>query len=370
MNDDPLIYRIALGMVRDLGRDQALDILEAIHGDAQTFFSLTQSQLESLVQRRMSIFDDTCRASLLDKARQELTFVQANNITCTPYDHPRYPTMLTACADAPLMLYSVGQLQLEDRQCVAIVGTRHATAYGTRWVHDLVMDLASRLSNLVIISGLAYGIDIAAHRAALEAGVPTVAVLGTGLNTIYPAAHRQTAVDMVRNGGGLISQYTRQEPTHPGHFLARNRIVAGLCQCTVVAESGIRGGAMATARLAFGYNREVLALPGRVTDTYSQGCNMLIHRQTAQLCTGADDVIAACGWNSVSSSPRQRELFAEPTPEEARILDHLRQHPSDNINALAMALSMPVGQLTSQLTDMEFRDLVQSLPGGRYAPLL
>lgn len=375
MAADPLAYRVALGMVRDMGVARARRLMQAIHGDAETFFTLEERQLASLCQSRAAWLGNDYRRQLLERARRETAFIQSAGIHCTFYEDPAYPPQLLSCADAPVMLYGLGHCPWEGRRVLAVVGTRHATPYGVKWVEDVVAELAQTVDGLVVVSGLAYGIDIAAHRAALRAGIPTVAVLGHGLQMIYPAVHRSTAVEMVRNGGALITEYTSQEVTHPGHFLARNRIVAGLSQCVAVAESAVKGGAMATARIALEYSREVCALPGRVTDPYSQGTNRLIAREVAHLVTSGADIARVAGWPAKGQSAKAAApaLFddADLTDDERRILVHLRSHTGgDTLNAMVLALDIPVARLTATLTDMEFRDLVQSLPGARYAPLV
>ena len=231
------------------------------------------------------------------------------------------------------MLYGLGDTDLNNARFVSIVGTRHATVYGNSFVEKLVDDLAAKLDEkLVIISGLAYGIDIAAHRAALKNGIPTIAVLAHGLNTIYPATHRSAAVDIVKTGGMLLSDYRSIDTIHRGNFLARNRIVAGLCDFLIVAESAIRGGALVTARLASGYNREVMALPGRISDKYSAGCNELISSNIAALI----------------------------------ILDIMTDRGEVMINDLSARIDMPIHRLMGLLIDMEFRSLIAHIPGGRY----
>ena len=221
---------------------------------------------------------------------------------------------------------------------------------------------------MVIVSGLAYGIDIMAHKACLKHNVPTAAVLAHGLNTIYPTSHRNIAADIVHSGGALITDYSSQSHINKGNFVARNRIVAALSDCTIVVESAEKGGALITAQLASSYNREVFALPGRSTDEFSSGCNKIIMNNEASLITSAHDVLHAMQWKSKNESgkPRQKTLFPETTPEEDLILNMLKNNDEMHINTLTARLNLPVYQILSNLVELEFKGLVTALPGCRY----
>lgn len=366
MPPDHLTYQIAFSSIRSLTPELANAILDRI-GSEERFFEITESQLSAAMGFKSRIFSDSFRAKTLDEAVREAAFVTSNSISSIYFSDPLYPQRLLECSDAPLMLYGLGNCDLNDARFISIVGTRHATVYGNDFVNRLISDLAERLDDkLVIVSGLAYGIDIAAHRAALKHGIPTVAVLAHGLNTIYPAPHRATAVEIVKSGGMLLSDYRSIDTVHRGNFLARNRIVAGLCDCLVVAESGSRGGALVTARLASGYNREVMALPGRISDKYSLGCNALISSNIASLLSSADDLIAMMGWKTKETEGEQKELFVTLTPEEEAILEVMTQKGDVVINDLTARIDIPVARLMALLIDMEFRSLIVHIPGGRY----
>ena len=219
---------------------------------------------------------------------------------------------------------------------------------------------------MTVISGLAFGIDAAAHCAALKQGLPTIGVLAHGLNMIYPSQHRAMAAEMVRNNGLLITEYRSDAPVHKGNFIARNRIVASLCDALVVAESARKGGALITARLASGYNRDVFALPGRTSDRYSQGCNRLIACHTAALIQNADDLIDAMGWPRRKNGPEQPTLFRELSPEEQTVMECLTSRGEAHLTTLTMALGAPVSKVMGLLIDMEFKGLVTAYPGGNY----
>ncbi len=362
-----LCYRIAFSSIRKLTPELANSILSRI-GSEESFFKLTESQLSAAMGFRSRIFASDFRSKHLDEAISEEKFVLEHSISAIYFTDERYPKRLLECEDAPLMLYAFGDCDLNEARFISIVGTRHATVYGSNFVEQLVTDLAAKLSDrFVIVSGLAYGIDLAAHKAALKNGIPTMAVLAHGLNTIYPANHRSVAVDMVKAGGMLLTDYRSCDSIHRGNFLARNRIVAGLCDCLVVAESASRGGALVTARLAAGYNREVMALPGRYNDKYSAGCNSLISANIASLITSADDLISLMGWNTREElEGTQGELFVKLTPEEEAVLDVLATKGDAGIHDFSVRIDIPLPRLMALLIDMEFRSLITHLPGGRY----
>lgn len=361
-----LHHRIAFASVYAMRPALARELLE-LCGSEEEFFAMEETRLRYLTQSRARIYSADYRRQLLERAATEVRFVEGNRIRPLYFLDDDYPRRLADCEDAPLLIYTLGNLDLNAARMVGIVGTRHATPYGLEWTRKLVADLAATTEGIVIVSGLAYGIDIAAHRAALAAGIPTVGVMATGLQTVYPADHRSDAARMVSEGGMLITEYAHTEPIHKGNFVARNRIVAGLCDCLVVAESAAKGGALITAGIASDYGRDVLALPGRVGDTYSAGCNRLIASGAAALISGADDLCAAMGWPRRSDQAAEApELPLELNPQEASVVDFLEKNDDATLPQLIAATGTPVGPLTSMLIDMEFRGLVISLPGGRY----
>ncbi len=267
------------------------------------------------------------------------------------------------------MLYGLGNADLNPPASIAIVGTRHATPYGTAFVDALIKRLAQRMAiKPLIVSGLAFGIDIAAHRAALREGLPTAAVLAHGLNTIYPAQHRTTAVEIARSEGMLLTDYRSCDPIHKGNFLARNRIVAGLVDCLIVVESAAKGGALITARIADSYSRDVFAVPGRLGDKFSAGCNKLIARSRAHLITGADDLIEAMQWPVREEETAQLSLFPELSPADQAIIDLLSERGEARPAEIALALGQPIGKIMAALVDLEFKGRAIAFPGGLYRP--
>lgn len=366
MTDDSLTYRIAFSSLRSLTPPLAATILERV-GSEENFFAFTESQLSAVMGFSNRLFSSSVRGEALDKARDEVEFICSNSISAIYFQSDQYPKRLLECDDAPLMLYGLGDCDLNHSRFISIVGTRHATAYGVDFVERFVSDIASFFPEKpVIVSGLAYGIDIAAHKAALRYGLPTVAVLAHGLNTIYPSQHRSVAVEMVRNQGMLLTDYRSSTPVHKGNFLARNRIVAGLSDALVVVESASKGGALVTARLASGYNRDVFALPGRISDRYSAGCNSLIANHMAALVTSASDFCSQMRWPVAGTDDDVPSLFPELTPEEESVIAVLTARGEATLPELSSRIDMPVARLMSMLIDMEFRALIISIPGGRY----
>lgn len=364
-----LLHRIALASLRGLTTETASLIIDRFGSDIGRFFTLPTRDLEDITGSRSRTLDTTHRTRALTQAQTEADFVTSRAIRAIFFTDPAYPRRLLQCPDAPLMLYAIGDTDFNNSRILSIVGTRHATPYGTTFVETLVKELAATIADpLIIVSGLAYGIDITAHRAALAASVPTAAVLAHGLNTIYPAPHRDTAVRMIRAGGTLLTDYRSADTIHRGNFLARNRIVAGLADALLVAESDTKGGAMVTARLAAAYSREVFALPGRTSDPYSRGCNTLIANHTAHLVTSPDDIIDTLRWPRRPGEGSQPTLFPHLTPDEQTITDILTGRGQASLTELLQATDLPVHTLMSILIDLETRGHILALPGSNYRP--
>lgn len=368
--DEQLRYRIALAGVKGMNRLLAETLIKAT-GDVSTFFTLTGSELAGLTGWSSRLFSDAERGNALRAAVREVEFVRRHGITPLFITDAEYPRRLAECSDAPLMLYYKGRLPLEYDRVVSIVGTRRATAYGKSFVDALVRGLAAASNSTLIVSGLAYGIDVAAHRAALQYGLPTVGVLAHGLHTLYPSTHRQTAVEMLERGG-LLTEYTSRQDVRRPYFLARNRIVAGMADAVVVVESGEKGGSLVTASIAESYSRDVFALPGRAGDTLSAGCNNLIKHNKAALITSADDLLEAMCWTTLTSpTPRQMPLLTTDetlSADEQRLLQYLRDSGEGQINRMAVELDCPAATLSALLVELEFKGLVTAFPGGMYRP--
>ena len=308
------------------------------------------------------------------RAREEFDFARAHNVRMLwSGDLDAYPRRLLSSPDAPAMLYALGGCNLDAAHTVAIVGTRRSTAYGNEMARRIVESLAAHCGrDVVIVSGLAYGIDIAAHKAALDAVLPTVGVVAHPLNTLYPAEHREWASKMIEAGGAVVSEYPTVTTEYQGRntFLARNRIIAALSDITIVIESDVRGGSLSTARHARRYGRPVYAVPGRITDRGSAGCNALIANGNATAIADVDAFVAALGWGSATPGKYvQRELTLDIDPEHARMLDIINQHPAYTVNDLCAATSKTYADVVNTLFGMEMAGLITALPGGRYQPL-
>lgn len=307
----------------------------------------------------------------LDTAKAEQEFMAAHSITPLPIDDPHYPQRLRKCADAPLLLFYRGNADLNCRRVVSIVGTRHSTAYG----HDLITRLTSDLKTLcpqtLVVSGLAYGIDICAHNAALDDGFPTVGVLAHGLDTLYPPRHRPTAIRMLSQGG-LLTEFTSGTKADKLNFVRRNRIVAGMADATVLVESAAHGGGLITTRLAHGYGHRVFAFPGSVGAPYSEGCNNLIRSGNATLITSANDLVESMGWqdDSLLAQAKQhgieRQLFPTLSPGEQRVADLLAADNDLQTDVIAMRTGLSIPQLSTILFTLEMKGLVRLYAGGVY----
>ena len=346
-------------MYRELGNAQT--IIEH-HANIRDIFP---DASEKLVNGLRNI--DEARA----RAEAELEFCQKHGIQPLPMNDEHYPARLRECNDAPLMLFYRGNADLNQQRVINIVGTRHCTAYGKDVISRFVRDLKSLCPQLLIVSGLAYGVDINAHRAALENGYETVGVLAHGLDQIYPPRHRETAVKMISQGG-LLTEFFTQTNADKVNFVRRNRIVAGMSDACILVESAARGGGLITARLSRDYNRDVFAFPGRVGDEYSEGCNNLIRNNGAALITSAQDFVEAMGWitdaqlNEARQKGIERQLFPSLSPEEMQIVGALQKQNDQQINMLSVTSNLPVARLTAILFELELKGVVKVLAGGTY----
>lgn len=365
--DEILTLRIAFSSLRGMNITLGRELLR-LCGSEERFFAMSESELRNLTRSSAPIYTSEYRKEALSRARAEELFVRSHSVGTLYFTDENFPQRLLECEDSPLLIYTSGNADLNHCQAIGIVGTRHATPYGNDFTRKLVKEIALRLDNPVIISGLAYGIDIAAHRAALEAGIPTVAVMATGISKIYPAEHRASAVDIVRSGGMLLTEYHSGCAVHRNNFLERNRIVAGLSDCLIVVESAVKGGALVTARLAAEYSRDVFALSGRVSDQYSAGCNRIIASGMARLLTSADDLISDMGWTAkaLPKEAAQPSLPMALNLDEELIVKFLETTDDASLSQLTAATGFPIARLMSMLIDMEFRGLLLSLPGAKY----
>lgn len=371
--DKDLIYKLALSMTKGVNAEIVRHFEDAglSYADFFTFEAVKLS--DKLGMSRKKVITKSDRDEALLNAHKEFEFINRHNIRSLFLLDDDYPFRLKECDDAPVMLYVLGDCDLNSEHFISMVGTRKSTPYGNNFCDTTISELKEYLPHFTVVSGLAYGIDIAAHTASLKNGIPTIAVLAHGLNMIYPATHRDVAQRIIKSGGALITEYNSMQKPHRSNFLERNRIVAGMCDATIVVESDIKGGAMSTAQLAFDYGREVMALPGRATDALSRGCNSLIRRNKASLITNAGDIIDLMNWNiqEFNIDSRQRVLFPELTEQEQIIYDTLRYNSTEmTVDEISRVTHIPITTLLPIMTEMEFNGVIIKHPGNRYSPAL
>lgn len=339
--------------------------------EPEEFFALPQLELSMRLDLHDSrMLDKSIRDEALFKARKEAQNLERHGIRSLSLTDPDYPSRMRDIDKAPVTLYALGHADLSPDKMLSIVGTRHATSYGSRYVASLIAELKPYFPEMAVVSGLALGIDTAAHMAALEQGLPTIAVVAHGLNTIYPAQNRDLARRIIAQGGAIITEYPFDTSPYRSRFLERNRIVATMTDAVLVAESAEKGGAMSTAAVASSYGRELLALPGRVGDEMSAGCNRLIRSQKAIMAGTASDLIASLGWTpaAVRGAVKQPDLFPELSGNEKTIYDCLRYAgEAMAIDALRERTALPIHDLLALLGEMEFDGIIERLPGSRYA---
>lgn len=367
--DMDLTWKVAVSMTPGINAD----VVRAMRDNGVTEQEFIETGMLKLSQRlgagHYLRFEDTARSEALFRARKEVVFMNKHHIRGVYMLDEDYPPLLMELSDAPVLLYVLGEGSLNPPHALAVVGTRKASAYGLNFTKQLIADLAAYYPDMSVVSGLAYGIDAAGHNAAMEHGLETLAVVAHGLDMVYPAAHRELARRIVHAGGAIVSEYPTGTTPYQRNFLERNRIVAGLCEATFVAESEVRGGAMSTANQAFQNNRDVMALPGRAGDTLSSGCNHLIRSQKAQLITCAADVVQLTGWApyAMQSAPRQRNLFPELSGPAAQIYSLMRHESAAlTIDVLHQRTGISIKDLMPVLTEMEFDGIITRLPGSRY----
>ncbi len=360
-----LQYQLALTMVPSVGPVRARELIREF-GSARQVFSQSAKTLQKVICIGPGTAASITRQVWVKNAAGEMDFLRRHRISVLQLDTPGYPVRLGRCPDAPLLLFTRGTGGLHCRRSLSVVGTRRATSYGKDQCRRIIGELAACLKDLVIVSGLAYGIDVIAHRAALDAGIPTVAVLGHGFSTIYPSAHREVARSIIRQGA-LVTDFHSGTGPERNNFLRRNRIIAGLSDGTLVIESARSGGALITAGLASSYHRDVLAVPGRITDERSGGCNRMIKRNMAALVEHAGDVLYHMNWSPDSPlrSPNGGEA-PRISSEEDQLLGLMLQEPGMVPEDLSRRSGMPVHRVLALLVEMELKNLVLVEPGNRY----
>ena len=417
------LYKVALSMLPRMGIGTARPLMKYLQGDLSLLFEGRFSTLEKDWASRFEdshlvlperILTDLRSGEALRRAEKELAFAEKYHLKICFYEDADYPSRLKACADAPLLFYMKGDVDLEAGKILSVVGTRKMTSYGRCQTEDLIASLAGVFPDLLIVSGLAYGVDVCAHRKALACGLPTLAVVAHGLDSVYPSQHRAVAREMISSGGGMLSEFPSGTEPYRSNFVQRNRIVAGLCDACLVIESPEKGGSLITARMARDYDREVFALPGRPVDANSRGCNLIIKQQVATLVESAEDIVREMNWDLPSAkagSARKAggkadssagsgkfngagsgNLFAEQefcartgqelcartgqelSAEEAALFSLMRpdkKYGAQDLLELSLAqhqesCARNIGEVLSVLLLLEMKQAVISLPGGLY----
>ena len=355
-----LRYVLALTRTPNLGDILVKKLLSKV-GSAEGVFKEKSSNLakiDGIGQLRLKSIQ---AKKQLEEADEEIRFIEKNEIDCYYFQDAHYPDFLKHCIDAPVLLFGKGNIDLKNKKIISIVGTRKATSYGVGFCENLIAELAPL--NPVIVSGFAYGIDICAHRAALENGLQTVSCLAHGRDQIYPKKHEKYYSKILENGG-FLTEFWSSDVFDRTNFLRRNRVIAGLAQATIVIESAERGGSLVTADIANSYNREVFAVPGRVSDSQSKGCNKLIKHQKAHVLTSAADIIYHLGWElEEKTKPVQTQLFVELDEDEKQIFRYLKDKEKELLDSIAIACNMPVFKVATVLMNMELKGVIRTLPG-------
>jgi len=373
--EQELFYTMALTRLTNFNYQQALELYRMV-GSAQLLYE-HRNEIGDIIHdaspHLMAALQDWDDA--MKRADFEQKYMYEHGIRGLVLSDEDYPQRLLECPDAPLVLYYKGNADLNQAKIISIVGTRRITTYGQDLVRRFVSHLKRYCPQLLIVSGLAYGVDINAHREALANGYPTVGVLAHGLDTIYPYRHRDTAAEML-NRGGLLTEFMTQTNADKPNFVRRNRIVAGMADAVILVESAVKGGGLITCEIAQSYNRAVFAFPGSVNAEFSKGCNNLIRDNGAGLISDADDFIKAMGWQDEAQRQRaladgiERSLFPDLSAQEQQIVSLLQETNDLQLNILSVKSAIPIGQLTALLFQLEMKGVVKPLAGGMYHLLL
>ncbi|NND33001.1 MAG: DNA-protecting protein DprA [Saprospiraceae bacterium] len=360
---DDLLYKIALTHLPKVGAVLARNLV-SFAGGVEAVFSQKKSQLLKIPGIGTTTANDIVNHRSLKKAESELAFITKHSIKPLFYLDQEYPIRLKRIKDAPTLLYYRGNADMNAERVLAVVGTRKPTSYGINQCEKLVDYLRNK--KVLVVSGLAYGIDIVSHRKALEVGLPTIGVMGSGLDRIYPAVHRKTAREMIDHGG-LLTEFGSGTKPDRENFPMRNRIIAGMCDALIVIESDIKGGSMITAELANTYHKDVFAIPGKIGDQYSRGCNHLIKTNRACLIDGGEDLAEIMQWKELRPIDQvQTKLFVDLSDEEHKVLGIMQQNCPVSIDKMLKESSYTSSELASILLNLEFQGIIKALPGKLY----
>ena len=369
MNEQEVFYTMALTRMTGFNQQMAALLYREVGGGQAVYEHRSDigdvvSDCSPRLKESLRNWDDA-----LKRAAAEMEFVEKHQIQALTLNSEDYPARLRECDDAPVILYYKGNADLNQRRVIDIVGTRHCTSYGQDLVRKFITRLKELCPQVLVVSGLAYGIDICAHRHALLNGFETVGVLAHGLDELYPTAHRKTAEEMLAQGG-LLTEYMFQTRVDKSNFVRRNRIVAGMSDAVVLVESADKGGGLITARIGRDYNREVFAFPGAVGAKFSEGCNLLIRNHEAALIRHAADLVEAMDWPTEKARSKaheqgvERQLFPDLTEEERKVADTLQRQNDQQVNTLSVQADIPVGRLSAILFSLEMKGVVKAMAGG------
>jgi DNA processing protein len=362
---DQLIYQIGVSLIPGIGHQSAKKLI-AYCGGAEAVFKEKKQNLLKIPGFGEKVVHKILEANVLKRAEEEIKFIEEEQLKAHYFLAKDYPQRLLHCEDGPIMLYSKGNIDWNAQKMISFVGTRRATVKGKAICERIIQDLSKHQPT--IVSGLAYGIDITAHKAALQAQLPTIGILASGLDEIYPKAHLKYANKMLYNGG-IATDYRSKTKLIPVNFAERNRIVAGLSDAVVVVESSLKGGSLITAELANGYNRDVFAIPGRIDDSQSVGCNKLIKTNQAALLESAADLEYILGWETpkqLKTASAQASLFVDLNEEEKMVIKAFEETKKLPLDELSLLAKMPISKTASILLNLEFKGLITSLPGKIY----
>ncbi len=360
-----VLYQIALTLVPGIG-DVLGKKLVTYCGSAEAVFREKNKLLAKIPRVGGKILEALSGKTILERAAKELAFIEKFRIRTLFFLDKDYPFRLKNCIDSPVMLYYKGTADLNGSRIVGVVGTRNATDYGRSACHRIISDLAQ--DKVIIVSGLAYGIDSCAHRAALENNLATIGVLGHGLDRIYPYQNKILAEKMMNNGG-LLTEFMSDTQPDRENFPKRNRIIAGICDAILVVEAADKGGALITAEIGNSYNRDVFAIPGRINDPYSEGTNRLIRKNIAALVQSAGDIRYLMGWEEQGKKPDgfQKKIFLEMTTDEKVLVDYLNNNGPSGIDDICILCRLSMSTTSAALLNLEFEGIVKSMPGKIYA---
>lgn len=360
-----LLYQIAITQIPGIGDVNAKKLI-AYCGSAEAVFKEKRENLLKIQGMGPATVNAILGHKVLKRAEQEIKFIDKYKIKPLYFKDKEYPFRLKQCADSPVLVFYKGTANLNARYIISVVGTRKISAYGRAVTQQLIGELQGM--DIVVVSGLAYGVDTVAHRTSVKEGIPTVGILAHGLDRIYPSANRKLAISMQKNGG-LLTEFLSETTPDRENFPRRNRIVAGLADATLVIESAKKGGALITAHIAASYSRDVFAVPGKIGDTYSQGCNYLIKANKAALVESADDIRYFMQWEPDGEKLKQTRLFRELSDDEQQVVAILNQYGSSSIDFLVLKSRLSHNKIAAVLLALEFDGLVQNLPGKMFKTL-